>query len=264
MKIGLALSGGGIRGVAHIGVIRAMEEEGIAPDILAGTSAGSIIGALYASGMDSKDMFEFVQQSNLYKTISFSWPVVGFASLDYLKDRLAIAIKDSDFSNLNIPLYITRTNINIGKLEVVHEGDNLFECVAASCAIPMIFEPVKINNNLYIDGGVLKNLPASIIEDKCELLIGVNLMPKLIASDDKLKSMITIAARTFEMSIWRNQQDDIPLCDLHIEIKGLRKFNIFNFNKFKEIYEIGYSYGKSKMPELLELIDSFESLKKQH
>lgn len=260
MRLGMALSGGGIRGVAHIGVIKALEEEGIKLDVLSGTSAGSIVAVLYAAGLSSEEMLEFVRSSNLYKTISFSWPIIGFASLNYLKERLHTVLPGDDFSDLSVPIYITMTNINDGKLEIAAGEGNILDAVAASCAIPMVFEPVKIKKRLYVDGGVLKNLPAAVISDKCDILIGVNLMPKILVSEDRLKSLINIAARTFEMSIWRNQQDDIPLCDLHLEIRGIHKYHMFNVGKIDDIYKAGYRTAKKRMPELLDLMDIYAKI----
>jgi NTE family protein len=146
------------------------------------------------------------------------------------------------------------TNMNEGKVEIMGEKGPLLDAIAASCAIPMIFAPVKINGNLYMDGGVLKNLPASVLRDKCDILIGVNLMPKIEVSEDSLKSLFNIAARTFELSIWRNQQEDIPLCDIHIQILGIQKYNILHGNKVDEIYNAGYQSAIKMMPELLDLI----------
>lgn len=253
-KIGLALSGGGLRGLAHIGIIKVMEEHRITADVVAGTSAGSIIGTLYAAGCSADEMLKFVKKSNLYKVISFAWPLMGFASHEYLKKRLVEFMPGIGFESMKIPLYITMTNMNSGKLEVKSEGD-LLNYVAASCAIPMIFEPIEIEGQLYMDGGAMKNLPASIIRDECDILIGVNLMPRNQMQTEQLRSLISIAARTFEMSLWRNQQDDIPLCDLHIEVQGLQKNNMFNFNKLDDIYIAGYQTGQLVIPQLLGLLE---------
>jgi NTE family protein len=251
MKIGYALSGGGLRGVAHIAVLKAFEENGIKPDIMSGTSAGSIVAALYGSGASPKDIYHFVSKSNLYKVISFGWPLMGFASLHYLKKRMKEYKEDLSFETLNIPIKITTTNINTGKLVVMESGD-IIEAVAASCAIPMVFEPIEIEEELYVDGGVMLNLPVSIIRNDCDFLIGVNLMPKLELSTDRFGSLISIAARTFEMSIWRNQQEEIPLCDYHLEINGLHKYHLFNIYQIERIYKLGYETTIQNMDTILQ------------
>lgn len=259
MRIGLALSGGGVRGVAHIGVIRAMEEHGIQADVVSGTSAGAIIGALYAAGVPCDQMLTMVRESNVYRIIRFGWPLLGFASLDYLKLRMQDLLPANSFDALAKPLYIAITNMNTGQLDVRSRG-NLLDCVAASCAIPMIFEPVEIDGEVYIDGGIMCNLPAGPIRNECDLLIGINLMPQLQLPSEELRSLISIAARCFELSIWRNQQDDIPLCDLHLSIYGLHKHNLFNFGKIDEIYERGYQAGLEAIPGIQALIASHEAV----
>lgn len=263
MKLGIAFSGGGIRGVAHIGVVKALEEYGIQASVVSGTSAGAIVASMYAAGMDSESMLNFVLQSNIYKTLSFHWPLKGFASLNYLKDRLNEELPLKDFSEMKSGLYITMTDLQEGKLEIASGSGNVIDYIAASCAIPMIFEPVKINQKLYVDGGVFKNLPASLIYDKCEVLMGINLMPKILMSEDKFKNLLNIAARTFEMSIWKNQQEDIPYCDLHLEIRGIHQYHIFNVGKVQEIFWAGYQTAQKRIPELIELINSYEKMKAQ-
>lgn len=253
MRIGLALSGGGIRGVAHIGAIKALEEHGIRADVVAGTSAGSIVGALYASGYRSDEMLVFVKSFQLYKIIRFSWPMTGFASLGYLIKKIRALEPTVCYENCNIPLKVTMTNLNTGKLKVADHGD-LLKNVAASCAIPMLFEPILIDGELYVDGGVLKNLPASVIREDCDLLIGINVMPSLEVNSDNMRSLLSITGRTFEMSVWRNQEDDIPLCDLHVEVQNLQEFSLFSLSQMDEIYQRGYQSMKNHIPTLQKLI----------
>jgi len=255
MRIGLALSGGGIRGVAHIGAIKALEEAGIEVDIISGTSAGSIVGTLYASGFSSEEMLVFVKSFHLYKVIKFGWPLTGFASLGYLVKQMRSLKPNICFDNCKIPLRITMTNLNTGKLKVMQSGD-LLKCVAASCAIPMVFEPILIGKSLYVDGGVMKNLPASIIREECDFLIGVNVMPSLEVTNENMKSLLSIAARTFEMSVWRNQEDDIPLCDAHVEVKDLHFYSLFNLSQMDDIFEKGYLAMQAQIPLIEKAIQS--------
>ena len=249
MKIGLALSGGGIRGVAHIGAIKALEEHQIKADIVSGTSAGSIVGTLYALGYTSQEMLEFVKSFQLYKIFKLSWPMTGLASLGYLINKLKSLDNKVAFDQCHIPLYITMTNLNTAKLKVMSEGD-LVKAVAASCAIPSIFEPIIIDNSLYVDGGVMKNLPASVIRNECDLLIGVNVMPSLEVNPEDMRSLLSIISRTFEMAIWRNQEDDIPLCDIHVPIDGLHQYSLFSVKQMDEIYEAGYQKMLGLIPSI--------------
>lgn len=259
MKIGLALSGGGIRGVAHIGAIKALEENDIHADVVSGTSAGAIVGALYASGYRSEEMLSFVKSFQLYKIIRFSWPMTGFASLEYLIKKIRALEPTVSYENCKIPIKTTMTNLNTGKLKVADQGD-LLKNVAASCAIPMLFEPILIDEDLYVDGGVLKNLPASVIREDCDLLIGCNVMPSLEVNSDNMKSLLSITGRTFEMSIWRNQEDDIPLCDLHVEVQNLQEYSLFSLSQMDEIYQRGYEAMTAHIPALQKMIKKKEKV----
>ena len=248
--IGYAFSGGGIRGVAHLGALKALEEEGLKPDVISGTSAGAIVGSLYSHGYKAEEILTFVKSLQLIKVIKLGWPVKGFGSLGYLIRALRAFNADLSFDNCQCPLFITMTNLHTGKLEVKREGD-LLKSVAASCAIPMVFEPIEMEDKLFVDGGVVKNLPASIIRDHCGILIGFNVMPSLEVSAEGLRSLVSVAARTFEMSIWRNQDEDIAVCDHHIAIKGLDRYSLFNLSQIDEIFNAGYEAAQKMLPEIL-------------
>ena len=142
-KLGLVLSGGGARGFAHAGALQALEEVGLKPDIIAGVSAGSVVTAMYASGMAPEEI------------------VKVFADAKF-----------GDFAELGVPRD-GATDLDNNKPVDFTEGP-LFDCVAASCSIPIIFKPVRINGITYVDGGVLANLPAWALRDKCKYLIGIN------------------------------------------------------------------------------------------
>ena len=177
-KLGLVLSGGGVRGVAHIGVLKALDEAGISVDMVAGTSAGAIIGAFYCAGVSPDEIYRIADESGWFKIVKPTIPVKGFMKLQYLSDLLKKHVGKDDFSALKIPLYVTAININTARLEVFHEG-SLYEKVIASASVPLMFEPVSIKNQLYLDGGLRMNLPAEPIRPLCQYLLGVNLIPEL-------------------------------------------------------------------------------------
>lgn len=245
-KIGITLSGGGARGIAHIGVLKALEENSIFPDIISGTSAGSIVGALYASGMKPQEILEFVEKSKIYKTIKFGLPLKGLTDLSYLAELLAENIESNSFESLSKKLFIAVSNMNTGELEIFSKG-RLFEVVAASSSIPFVFKPVLINGQSYMDGGLMNNLPAEAIRERVKTLIGVNVMPILKNEKEGFQNMFRIASRMFEMSIWTNTKPSLKYCDVIIEPKGLVDYNIFSFNKYSELFEIGYEAAMNKM-----------------
>ena len=242
-KIGLALSGGGIKGVAHIGVFKALEELGIKPDIISGVSAGAIIGVLHASGMKWEAVKEFVDKTKFGKAFFPGFSSKGLLKHDFLKSRLKHSLPCSDFSELETPLKIAATNLNTGAIDVFDKGP-IITSVAASASIPVLYSPELINNQLYSDGGILMNLPASIIREECDILIGVNLIPKVELDMKQFSGMLSslsIAARTFYLNIQNNSEPDLKQCDIIIEPDHIYDHHIFSFNKTDEIFESGYN-----------------------
>ena len=243
-KIGISLSGGGARGIAHIGVLKALEEHGVYPDVIVGCSAGSIVGALYAAGMSTDTMLEFIKDSRIWKLVSLRLPGGGLTKLDYLKDRLSECIPTDSFEALEKPLYLAIANLNSGKLEIRNTG-TLFSIIQASCAIPLVFEPIEINGDLYVDGGALCNMPVEPLKAVTDFVIGVNVMPRIKVTKTSVNTMRGVAMRCFEMSIWSNTHGEAEKCDLLIEPKLINKYHIFQFNKYQELYEIGYEAAKA-------------------
>jgi NTE family protein len=237
-EIGLVLSGGGARGIAHIGVLKALNELNIHPTIISGTSAGSIIGVLYAMGLSSQDMIDFVGHSSLWKFFRFEWSAGGLSNLNYLKERLIQIGIPPNFEDLQKKLYVTATNLTKGKTEIFHEGP-LLDTILASCSIPLVFKPVIINGDRYADGGILNNLPASAIISKVHRILGVNVIP-LSGDDDKdYQSSVQVAQRCFELFMNANTQPELLACDFVIEPK-VQDFYLFSLPKFNLIHDIGY------------------------
>ncbi len=249
MKIGISLSGGGARGIAHIGVLDALLENGIYPEVIAGTSAGSIVGALYAAGKTPEEMLDFVKDSSILKIFRVGLPDKGLASLKYLQERLREIIPDDSFESLQKPLFIAITNLLTGRLEVKSSGE-LYKVVMASSSIPLVFQPVQIGDGLFVDGGALENLPVQPIRRLSEVVIGVNVMPHEPVVEKEVSTMFGIAARCFEMAIWANTKPDLKRCDIVIAPGKVRNYNIFQFNKYKELYEIGYVATMLQMPDI--------------
>jgi len=253
-KIGLVLSGGGARGIAHIGALKALEENGIHPEVLSGASAGAYIGALYASGMSPSAILDFVQESSLWKLFQIGLPLDGLAKLTYAQERLEQVIPADDFADLQKRLFVAISNLNEGKVEMRHEG-RLISTVMASCAIPLIFKPIEIDGNIYVDGGLLSNLPAQPLRDCCEVVLGVNVMSSVSVSVKQVQSLMGIAIRSFELSIYANTAPSKAMCDLVIEPRGLRSYHIFRFGSFREIYDIGYRATLEQMPRITAMLD---------
>src|SRR5262245_10193582 len=121
-QVGIALSGGGTRGVVHIGVLKALEEHGIYPSILSGTSAGSIVGAMYAHGYSPAEILAIASERSLIWMFSLRLPTKGFVSHTFLRKMLRRYLPEKNFEDLGKPLYIAISNLNTGKIEIKHEG----------------------------------------------------------------------------------------------------------------------------------------------
>lgn len=253
IQIGLALSGGGARGAAHIGVIRALLEHDIVPNVIAGTSAGSVAGALYAAGLSPDEMLEFVARSSVYKLIKVGIPRTGLTNLTYLRQKLAETIPTDSFESLRYPLRVALTNLNSGRVEIRSSGA-LFDVILASCSIPFVFKPVLLDGNLYVDGGVMSNLPARAIHRESDVLIGVNLIPCCEMEDREMTTVVGIMQRCFDLSVISNTTPEAELCDIVLEPLELRHYHIFQLNKFKEIHDLGYADTLQRIPEIKNLI----------
>jgi len=251
-KIGFALSGGAVRGMAHIGMLIAFEENGIRPDIIAGTSIGAAVGALYSYGISPEKMLAEFEKIRINKLL---WDIAKnrAVSMHLLYELLHYFIREDDFDTLKIPLYINVTNLNNGKEVVIHSG-KLIDYVVASCSIPIIVKPVIIDSVAYADGGIIRNMPSSLIRDKCELLIGNCLIPNDPVSNETLKSSFNLYMQTVQTMLRNNSRQDIRLCDLVLEPRNLFKYGNFNFAKTREIAEIGYNTAYEQMDRIKELV----------
>lgn len=244
-RIGIALSGGGAKGFAHVGALKALEESGIRPDAIAGVSAGAVVAALYSAGVPLDKMMKLFTDAKFRDFCEFTVKGGGFFKIDKFKSFLRQAIGSyTDVSELPIPVYIGVTDLDHGVAVAFDKGD-IVEEVSASCSIPILFRPVEIDGVRYVDGGVLRNMPSWILRDKCECLIGVNCSP---LPDDNLKNGVKdIALRTYRLMLKANVKDDMELCDLAVETPEIASYKVFNLKEIQQVYIRGYAATKSAL-----------------
>lgn len=244
-RIGVALSGGGAKGFAHVGALKALEENGIRPDAVAGVSAGAIVAALYAAGVPLDKMMKLFTDAKFRNFCEFTVKGGGFFKIDKFKLFLKHAIGDyTDIRELPVPVYIGATDLDHGTPAVFDSGD-IIEAVAASCSIPILFRPVEIDGVRYVDGGVLRNMPSWILRDKCECLIGVNCSP--LPDEDYKNTVMDIALRTYRLMLKANVKDDMMLCDLAVETPEIASYKVFNLKEIQKVYIRGYAATKSAL-----------------
>ena len=179
-KVGLALSGGGARGLAHVGVLATLEKEGIPIDMIAGTSMGAIIGSFYTAGKDISQITEAVMsltRRRIFSLIDFTLPKTGFIKGKKIKNWLNSIIGDIDFKDLKIPFACVATDINTGE-EVIMKQGSVVEAVRASASIPVIFTPAKYQGRYLIDGGLVNPVPIRVLKQMgAAFTIAVNVNP---------------------------------------------------------------------------------------
>ena len=239
-KFGFSLSGGGARGIVQLGIMQAMYEHGIKPTIIAGTSMGAINGLFLAAGYTPRETYEILLKNFDSKAIPF-WRGVrkGFQGLTQIfKQYIDVAC----FEDLDIPLYVSATNLNTGRNELVSRGNLLFDYVIASASIPVIFPPYAINGHHYVDGGVSNNFPTRVLLGKCDKIIGIHV--NHLAEEDGFRNMFAIIERIYRIAIHSTIADRFDLCDFCIDPQEIMKYSMFDFDKMTEIYKLGYHLGK--------------------
>lgn len=238
-RLGVALSGGGARGFAHVGALKALAEAGMKPDVIAGVSAGAVAAVMYAAGVPLDEMLSLFTST---KFTDFARPSLihgdGMFSLMRFKQFIEEATGIDRLENLRIPTYVGVTDLDHGEPAEFHEGP-LGERVVASCSIPIVFSPVEIDGIHYVDGGVLRNLPAWIIREKCETLIGINVSP--LRTFEYKKSLLDIGMRTYNLMAKANQQQDMDICDHVIITPELIHYQVFNLKDIHKAYLSGYA-----------------------
>jgi NTE family protein len=246
-KIGLVLSGGGTRGFAHLGLIQALNEAGIFPDVISGTSSGAMAGVLYADGFTPHEIMNLMKGSSRLDIMRPALPRAGLLQLGGIVKVLKANLRARTFEDLKIPMYVSATDLNNGKAVYFSQGD-LFDPVIASASLPVIFQPVVINNICYVDGGIMDNLPIRPIEHKCEIIIGSFVNP--IGYLEKVKGLISIAERTFMIAMVKDLAEKAKKFDLFVAPMELKNHGILSPEKADLLFQIGYDATKEKIKEV--------------
>ncbi len=239
-KIGIVLSGGAVRGLAHIGVLKALEEKGIKPDVVSGASAGAIVGAFYCAGYSPDEMADIVKQINFLSHLRPNVvPKNSLFKIVNLENTLKKYIKEEKIENLNRELFVCVSNLNDGKPEYYNYGE-IGKLLRASSSLPILFEPVKIGKNLYVDGGLMDNLPVEPLLDRCDYIIGVEVNP--LGKEVNLNNIVSISIRSFYLAVRSNVEARKKYCNVFIQPEGLKDVGLFELWKWKKAIDIGYRF----------------------
>lgn len=253
VRIGLALSGGGAKGFAHAGALAALSEYGIVPDVVSGTSAGSVVGGFFCAGYDMKAMIELFLSKDVHNFIKLTVPTVSLFSSDGFLSFLDENLPVENFSDLIIPLRVVATDFDHGCSVVFKEG-RLAPRIMASSTLPIFFRPRTIDGVRYVDGGIFRNFPATVIEDECDFLIGINVSPD---DDDKYRdSLMYIAAKCYHYMFKANMVDDKAACDILVEVNEALQFKVFDLKKAGVIFDLGYRKMKDALEANSEILQA--------
>ncbi|MFI8604657.1 patatin-like phospholipase family protein [Cellulophaga baltica] len=239
MNTGLVLSGGGVRGIAHVGVIKALEEHQMQPSYIAGTSAGAIVGALYAGGCSWQQMLDFFKTTQLFSFTNYAMGKPGLLDTEKFYEQFSAYFPIDDFKALKIPLIVTATNLLDGTLKTFDSG-SLIKTILASAAVPGVFAPVAIENGYYADGGILNNFPVDVIKHKCDTIIGVYVNPFQNVEKDSLKHVYNIMERSYHIMLARETSLKFKDCDLLIRPSRMKEFSTFSLKNSDTIFNLGY------------------------
>lgn len=245
-RTGLVLSGGGARGFAHLGVIKALNDYGIFPDIISGTSAGALVGVLYADGFDPETILKIMNSSSRLNYVRPTVPRAGLLQISGIEKILIENLKARTFEDLKIPLYVAATDLNHGTAVYFSSGE-LLKPVIASASIPVLFNPVVIDKVHYVDGGVLDNIPIKPIEDKCTFIIGSYVNP--VGYEENVTSLVQIAERSFMLNMAKEVTAKQKKFDLFIAPPELKNYKILDPEKAIEVFEIGYCATCKKLED---------------
>lgn len=236
-KLGLALSGGGAKGFAHIGVFKMLEECGLLPDIIAGTSVGALMGTLYADGYRADEIKELFTGREFSEFAQLQLPKSGLFDSKRFRYFLKRHLRAKNIEDLQIPMVIMATDLDNGVSHEFRSG-SIVDAVTASCSIPIIFSPVIINGIHYVDGGLFHNFPVSIIREECQRVIGVNVSP-LVPQKYK-QTIFHIAERSYHYMFRANTLEDREMCDVLIEAEEFGLYKTFDLENVGQIARIGY------------------------
>jgi NTE family protein len=240
-RVGVALGGGGAKGLSHIAFLKALDELEVRPAVIAGTSIGAVIGGFYAAGVSGAElehMLHAIGFKELYKIVLDFSILSNSAIFTGLKveEFLARQIPSQTFEEVEIPLKVVATDF-WNRREVIFESGSLITAIRASMALPVIFEPVMLNGKVLIDGGAVNPLPYDLIRQECDLLIAIDVSgEKTYAPQDPVPNMLENLLSTFQIMQASIVEAKKRVCPPDIYVKpALTNIRVLDFYRYKEI-----------------------------
>jgi NTE family protein len=243
MTCNLVLSGGGVRGYAHLGAVKALLEKNINFDSISGTSSGALVGAFLCDGFSPLEISEMLNKHKPKLKFNYLHLKDSLLSFRGFSELLKKNLRSKNIEDLQKPLYIGLTDLRTGRTKIMERG-NLVEILTAASSLPVFFPPVTINNVPYMDGGMSNNLPIEPLLEKQKKIIGIHVNP-VIEYTPSPGLRLTID-RTMHIIVRNAILQNIEKCDVFIEPPALVKYHVFQLEKSDEIIKIGYDYVKNE------------------
>ena len=257
-NIGLALAGGGSKGLIHAGALQYFEENKIKFNAVSGTSAGSIVGGLYSCGLKPYQILDFFSTTKMFSTTHLAFNSKGFVNTPTLRNEFEDIIGNPNIEDLNTDLQIVATNMLDGTEKIFDKG-NLIDAILASSAYPGVFTPMNIDGVIYSDGGMVNNYPINLITNTTDASVGIDFPDFEILKDEDLSNMFDILTRSFDIIRNMNKSNKGTMADIYLTPS--RGLNLGTFDtapdKLEEIFELGYSFTAKyfdKIPKKLSLL----------
>jgi len=249
-EIGLVLSGGGVRGLAHIGFIKVLLENNIFPTRVTGTSAGALVAALYAYGYSPDEMVEFFKQTPLLKLSLYAVNKPGFMDSEKYALFFEKFFPNNSFESLKYPLTVTATNLFTGELDYFNKGE-LIKPLIASSALPPVFSPIEINGHMYSDGGILNNFPIEPLEKKCSVIYGSFLNPINLIDKSEINTSLKLLYRVYHIGLQSNNIKKFKKCSFVFTPTNLKDIGVLDSNSIEKAFNIGYELAKKESNAIL-------------
>lgn len=241
MKIGLCLGGGGALGFAHIGVLHALAEREVEATHISGASMGAIVGALHAAGYSWEDIATFItkyKMDSIRNIIKIKMGSTSLVSQQRVREMLLDVIPHNSFDLLTKKFYLSVVEVRSAQWEIISEGGNLVDYISASMAVPFVFQPELIGEKIYIDGGLMNNLPIEPLAGVCDTIIAVDVQAPVHKELEMTRK--NFAVRCYNIMQKEMQHERVRMADHYITMAELELYNPTDFKKYKEIEEIGY------------------------
>ena len=254
--LALALSGGGARGIAHLGVLAALDELGLPVGALAGASSGGIVSAFYAAGFAPREVLRLLQNTSIPRLTRPVFGRNGLLSLEAVGQLLARHLgADLRFEDLRLPLTLVATDLVAGESVYFSQGP-LLPPLLASSAVPILYRPVEYQGRRLVDGGLLNNLPVEPLLGRGQPVVGVHCNP--INPEATLPTLRRVVERTLQIALSANVTTRKTQCALLLEPPELRQYRPLDFRKADELFEIGYRHTLGRATALRALVAAGE------